>query len=165
MKKMFLKPAVILFMLFSVTAIYGQMERHSNRSSRENRIENRSFYKELNEDQKAKLDKIRLEQRKTNEEFRKKMTGLREKRQSVMKEKDPDLNQVDQLIDEENALRGRMMKENVRRHREIRSELTPKQQEKLDSLRDKQRDRLKHRDGCEDGDKLKQRRMKKEKQE
>lgn len=165
MKKLFLMQAVTIFMIFSVTAIYGQMGRHSNQARNENRLELKSFYKELNEDQKAKIDKVREEQRETNEEFRKKIAELREKRQSVMKEKDPDMTQVDQLIDEENALRSNMMKDNARRHQEIRSELTPEQQEKLDDLRGRQRDRLKQRDDCKEGDKLKQKRMKKENQE
>ena len=165
MKTLFLIPAVTMFMAFSVTALYGQKARHSDHSRHQNRFESGSFYKELNDDQKVKIDKVRAEHRETNEEFRKKMTELREKRQSVMKEKDHDLNQVDQLIDEENALRSMMMKDNARRHQEIRSELTPEQQEKFDDLRGKQRDRIKHRDDCEDGEKLRSGRMKKENQE
>ncbi|MDZ7263889.1 MAG: Spy/CpxP family protein refolding chaperone [candidate division KSB1 bacterium] len=87
----------------------------------------------LTDDQKTKLEDLRLAHQKEmlplRTELQSKMASLR----LLQTEEKPDLKKIDQLIDDTQVIRSKMQKARVRHHLEIRKLLTPEQQKKFDS--------------------------------
>lgn len=87
----------------------------------------------LSPDQQAKIVEIRTARQETREQYRTQMDELRTRKRSLQTQANPDMNAINQVIDQMTALRGEMMKNSNEHHQQIRSILTEEQRAQFDS--------------------------------
>jgi Spy/CpxP family protein refolding chaperone len=92
----------------------------------------RSFALDLTDEQKAKMEDLRLEQYKAMKPLRNEMNELRAKKQTLMSADEVDVKAVHKIIDEQTALSNQMQKLQLEHRLAVRSILTEQQRMKMD---------------------------------
>ncbi|MEE4176915.1 MAG: Spy/CpxP family protein refolding chaperone [Bacteroides sp.] len=122
----------LAILMFSATTVSAQRGRNFDRQRPEPRqaalnIDN------LTAEQEAKIQSLRTAQLEQRLKFRNQMDELRARKQTLMTEKNPDMNAVNAVIDQMTTLRGEMAKQAVEHRQEIRNLLTDEQRVKFDA--------------------------------
>lgn len=87
----------------------------------------------LSEDQKAQMEKIRLESRKSMLPLRNEIGEINAKMRTLTTAEDADLKKINSLIDEKTSLMAKMMKVRAEAHQQVREILSEEQRVKFDS--------------------------------
>ena len=93
----------------------------------------------LTDDQKTKIDALRVDHLKEMNTFRNQLDELRAKKHTLMTSDNSDLKDIYSIIDQMSDLQNKMMKSKAKHHREIRALLTDEQKVYFDSRPMRQR--------------------------
>ncbi len=88
---------------------------------------------ELTQEQEAKIQAIRTERINQTTTHRAQMDELRARQRTLRLAENPNMAEIDRVIDQMASLRGRHMKANAAHHQSIREILTPEQRVAFDS--------------------------------
>lgn len=127
---------MIAGMMLSSISVHAQQKREIRKVRVEKRMEGKRMDRQhmmaeklnLSEEQKAKIEKIRLKHQKKNLQLKNKLNEKRARFQTLKSEDNFNQKDIDKVIDEMAEMKAKMMKSQVAHHREIRSLLTEEQQ-------------------------------------
>lgn len=122
----------LVIMLFSAVTVSAQRGRNFERQRPEPRQAGLNI-DNLTPDQEAKIQTLHTAQLEQRTKFRNQMDELRARKQTLMTEKNPDMNAVNTVIDQMTDLRGEMAKQAVNHRQEIRNLLTDEQRVQFDA--------------------------------
>ncbi|MDP6908608.1 MAG: periplasmic heavy metal sensor, partial [Flavobacteriales bacterium] len=90
---------------------------------------------DVTEEQKTALKQIREESKKNMQPQRENMRAVKEKLRNLKMAENPNMNEINQLIDESHKLQAQLEKERTAQHMKALSILTPEQREVFDAKR------------------------------
>lgn len=119
---------IVLVLMLSAGAIAQAQERqrrgYSQHSDR--------WELDLTEDQKAQMEKIRLESRKSLLPLRNEIGEINAKMRTLTTAEDADLKKINSLIDQKTSVMAKMMKVRAEAHQQLREILSDDQRVKFD---------------------------------
>lgn len=122
--------AFLSFTFFSASLL-GQAEKKAAKEESKVYPPQREFLN-LSAEQKSKLEEFRKIREEEMMQFQEKMRPLREKLQTMLRDPNSDLKEINALIDQTSNLRADHQKKVIAQRREIRKIFTPEQLEKLE---------------------------------
>jgi Spy/CpxP family protein refolding chaperone len=122
-----LKLSVLAFFILVATAanVYSQRGFQNNRGA--------CKFQDLTEEQEAKLSELRTQQLEASTQHRLAMDELRAKKQRLSISENPNMNEINSIIDQMESLRADHLKETEAHKQSVRSVLTPEQRAEFDS--------------------------------
>lgn len=133
MKKVTLLVAVAIMVIG--TSTYAQRGRNCDSKGQGfNRAEMCERIPDLTEDQKTKIEDLRLEQMKEMTNHRNQMDELRAKKRTLMTSDNADMKEINSVIDQMTSLQNKRMKASAKHRQEVRSLLTEEQKVYFDAM-------------------------------
>ncbi|MFO8066795.1 MAG: Spy/CpxP family protein refolding chaperone [Bacteroidales bacterium] len=144
-----------IMFLFASTEIYAQRGARADRrpeGRQEMRLQARSMdycsnIPDLTEEQTEAIQQLRTERLKKSTEHRDKMDVLRARKKALLRSDNPDMGEVDKIIDEMSELRNQQLKYSARHRQQVRELLTDEQKVYFDAHSPKNKRRMDSRRG------------------
>lgn len=133
MKKVTLLVAVAIMIIG--TSTYAQRGRNfDNKGQGFNKAEMCERIPDLTDDQKTKIEALRLEQMKEMTTHRNQMDELKAKKRTLMTSDNADMKEINSVIDQMTSLQNKRMKASAKHRQEVRSLLTEEQKVYFDTM-------------------------------
>lgn len=122
-----LKLSILAFVILLATTanVFSQRGNQNNRGA--------CLFPDLTEEQEAKLSELRTQQLEASTQHRATMDELRAKKRTLSIADNPNMNEINSLIDQMESLRADHLKKNEAHRQAVRSVLTPEQRAEFDS--------------------------------
>ncbi|MFW5793333.1 MAG: Spy/CpxP family protein refolding chaperone [Bacteroidota bacterium] len=141
-----------MLFLFATTSSFAQRGVRAERGERrpQAQLQSRSMeycenIPDLTEEQKEAIQELRTARLKESTEHRNKIEELRARKRTLMSSDNPDMTEVDKIIDEMSDLRNQHLKNAARHHQEVRSLLTEEQRVYFDARGPKNKGKMKNK--------------------
>ena len=123
--------AAILFM-FIGSNLYAQRGKGISAQGGDQKLNQHCrMIPDLTEDQENKIEALRVEHLKEMNAFRNQVNELRAKKQTVMTSDNPDMKEINSIIDQMSEVHNKMMKASAKHQQSVRGLLTEEQKRKL----------------------------------
>jgi Spy/CpxP family protein refolding chaperone len=135
MNSVFKQIAVVTLIILPLTVVMGQDKgnRQGERMQRQDGSRLEMLIPDLTEDQQGKIKNIHLNMMKESLSIRNKLGENRAKLKTLQTAENPDMNAIDNLIDESSSLHADLQKKAAANHQQVRSILTEEQRVIFDS--------------------------------
>ena len=142
---------VALLIILPMTMAVGQQRQERDRSGR-GQWDGRGIemlIPDLTEDQKGKIQELHLNMTKESTQIRNQLGEIRARMRTLQSADNPDMKEIDKLIDESSGLQAQLQKKGAANHQEIRKLLSDDQRVIFDARSGQMRARTFQRQGRE----------------